>query len=175
MSPKPRRAGSSPSNTEVSETRDAFWHNVVQEFLTSLSILYARHEAGAAETDNIFDGRLAVITSLGTRIPIGGVYPLFACSLSATGAERTLSREVECSVFQIETPEGESFTLPLSEVRSFHALSAELIERIKAETGAPDDEGESMPFGFAAFTSLARERSTLPSLPFFTGPDFPPP
>jgi len=155
-------------------TRELFWQNVVREMLTSLSVLHAKLEAQPPQDpaeENIFDGRVAVVTTLGARIPIGSVTPLFACGIAETAAERALSQDVECTVFQIETPEGEVFTLPLQEIRSIHALSHELIEQIKAATGGGDPA--EMPFGFAAFTSLARSRQAPVWSPVFTGPDFP--
>lgn len=105
-----------------------------------------------------FDGRLAVIVGNGTRIPIAAVFPLFACGVPGSAAERSLSGAVECTVFQIHTPSGEVYTLPLHEIRGFHALSDELMaELVKAgqEQQESEDEPEK-PFGFAAFTSLAR-------------------
>lgn len=111
----------------------------------------------------LFDGRLAVITTLGNRIPIADVHPLFACGVTHNSDERSLATAVECTVFQIRTPPGEVFTLPLSEIRGFHSLSPELVERLQRQaeaqlnhlTGGPDAETQQ-PFGFAAFTSLAK-------------------
>jgi hypothetical protein len=169
----------------IAQTRELFWHNVTRELLTSLSIAYASRSDEHREDDQ-FDGRLGVITTNGARIPIGAVYPLFACSLAGTDAERALSMEVECTVFQIETPEGQVFTLPVHEIRAIHSLSATLMEQIKAQAeaqaaaqagGEGTDEGEDgqgMPFGFAAFTSLERSRRQPQSMPMpFVGPDFP--
>lgn len=170
----------------IAQTRELFWHNVTRELLTSLSIAYASRTDEHPEDDQ-FDGRLGIITANGTRIPIGAVYPLFACSLAGTDAERALSMEVECTVFQIETPEGQVFTLPVHEIRAIHSLSATLMEQIKAQAQAQsaarsgDDgdesgEGEGMPFGFAAFTSLERSRRQPQMMPTpFIGPDFPVP
>lgn len=160
---------------KIAATRELFWHNVVRELLMSLSVMWAqRSEAEAPGEDDVFDGRIAIVTTHGTRIAIGAVYPLFACSLADTDDDRTLSTEVECTVFQIETPEGEAFTLPLHEIRAFHSLSAGLMEQIKsASQQAQPQAGEEMPFGFAAFTSLARSRrAPPPELPseIITGP-----
>ncbi|GJQ30555.1 MAG: hypothetical protein HBSAPP03_24390 [Phycisphaerae bacterium] len=153
---------------KIAATRELFWHNVVREFLMSLSVMWAQrseHDEGTAEgeaaAEDVFDGRIAIITTQGARIAVGAVYPLFACSLSDTADDRTLSTEVECTVFQIETPEGQAFTLPLHEIRAFHSLSAGLMEQIKSaaqESQAEGQNGEDMPFGFAAFTSLAKAR-----------------
>lgn len=180
-----RPPASPPMSIEsVVHTRELFWHNVTRELLTSLSIAFASRGEHVNPDDDQFDGRLGVITATGARIPIGAVYPLFACSLSGTDAERALSTEVECTVFQIETPEGQVFTLPVHEIRAIHSLSAALMEQIKAQaeaqsaaqSGGGEDDGQSegMPFGFAAFTSLERARRQPGAAPLpFVGPDFP--
>lgn len=178
-------AGPPASLKDVARTRELFWHNVTRELLTSLSIAYASRGDDVHPEDDQFDGRLGVITATGARIPIGAVYPLFACSLASTDAERALSTEVECTVFQIETPEGQVFTLPVHEIRAIHSLSAALMEQIKAQAeaqsaaqsgGSEEHEGETMPFGFAAFTSLERARRQAPPMVSpFVGPDFPVP
>lgn len=147
----------------VTSARELFWQNVMREMLTSLSVLTAskesRHSAATDATGqplrpDMFDGRLAVFTALGQRIPIAGVYPLFACGIQTSDADKALSMAVECTVFQIHTPGGEVFTLPLHEIRSFHSLSEELIEQLKHAGGGEEPQQE--PFGFAAYTSLAR-------------------
>jgi hypothetical protein len=147
----------------VTSARELFWQNVMREMLTSLSVLTAskqsRHAAATDAAGNplhpdMFDGRLAVFTTLGQRIPIAGVYPLFACGIQTSDADKALSMAVECTVFQIHTPGGEVFTLPLHEIRSFHSLSEELIEQLKHAGGGEEPQQE--PFGFAAYTSLAR-------------------
>lgn len=181
------RPPAEPSMTikDVARTRELFWHNVTRELLTSLSIAFASRGEKVRPEDDQFDGRLGVITTTGARIPIGAVYPLFACSLSGSDAERTLSTEVECTVFQIETPEGQVFTLPVHEIRAIHSLSAALMEQIKAQAeaqsaaqagGGDAMDAETMPFGFAAFTSLERaRRQPAPASSPFVGPDFPVP
>ncbi len=105
-----------------------------------------------------FDGRMAVITQLGVRIAIADVYPLFACSIGETAVERALSEDVQCSVFQIRTPQGEVFTLPVHEIRAFHSLSGELMRQIAAASSREDSDGlkTTVPFGFGAYTSLAK-------------------
>jgi len=121
------------------------------------------HEEAEIEEASLFDGRLAVITTLGNRIPIADVHPLFACGVTHNSDARSLATAVECTVFQIRTPPGEVFTLPLSEIRGFHSLSPELIEKLQRQaeaqlnhmSGGPDEENQQ-PFGFAAFTSLAQ-------------------
>jgi hypothetical protein len=109
----------------------------------------------------LFDGRLAVITRRGERIPIADVFPLFACGID-TPRERVLSLALECTVFQIRTPAGEVYTLPLHEMGSFQALTPELMRRLsqmarKRQEQETGEKGLQQPFGFAAFTSLARE------------------
>ncbi|MDX2131485.1 MAG: hypothetical protein SFY69_05495 [Planctomycetota bacterium] len=154
-------AGQGYAMEQLLRTRELFWHNVVQEILTGLSVLHAKRTSGDSAGADVFDGRIAVITAHGARVPIGAVYPLFACAVSTSEQERALSTAVECTVFQIETPEGHAFTLPLHEIRAVHALSAELMERIKgasSDSASPEEAREEMPFGFAAFTSLARSR-----------------
>jgi hypothetical protein len=169
--------------SRVHGVRELFWTNVIREMLTTLSTAAMQrdaHHAAAnrqimtsvidtpegriAETtiapqppeDHLFDGRLAVITAQGTRIPIAGVFPLFACGIGGSARERELSIAVECTVFQIRTPTGEVYTLPLHEIRGFHALTPELVETLKAQAASQDDPDRDEPFGFAAFTSLAR-------------------
>ncbi|MBM4107377.1 MAG: hypothetical protein FJ255_00940 [Phycisphaerae bacterium] len=144
----------------VAALRELFWHNVVRETLTSLSMLSARAESRTGGTpdpaDQILDGRLAVITNAGERIPIAHVTPLFACGVPGTEAQRALSIAVECTVFQITAPSGEQYTLPLHEIRGVHALTDELMKQLHEESRAQSGAGLGEPFGFAAFTSLAR-------------------
>jgi hypothetical protein len=107
----------------------------------------------------LFDGRLAVILKNGERVPIADVFPVFACGINAP-VNRPLMTAVECSVFQIRTPQGQVFTVPLHEIRGFHALTPELIQRISATSRRQRRRAEvpeEMPFGFAAFTSLSRD------------------
>ncbi|MCA9280272.1 MAG: hypothetical protein H6815_05835 [Phycisphaeraceae bacterium] len=155
--------------------RSLFWLNVMREILTSLAseslrrpqleasdLLQAAGDVESVEyedEDNMFDGRLAVLTHAGERIPIADVQPIMTAGPNTTGDERELSMTVECTVFQITTPTGEIFTLPLEEMRGFHALTPQLMDRIKQsargqEIGVSSDGAE--PFGFAAFTSLAK-------------------
>ncbi|MEL6499024.1 MAG: hypothetical protein AAF937_01675 [Planctomycetota bacterium] len=163
--------------------RELFWQNVIREMLTALSTAAMRRDAQvqaakrkvmttSIETadgtiseaviapeppeDNLFDGRLALITTQGTRIPIAGVMPMFACGINTSDHARRLSVAVECTVFQVRTPTGEVYTLPLHEVRGFHALTPELVDTLKAQA-APVMPTTDEPFGFAAFTSLARD------------------
>ncbi|MCC5786703.1 MAG: hypothetical protein JJU33_08395 [Phycisphaerales bacterium] len=144
---------------EVMARRELFWHNVMRDFLMGMSMMSVKRASAPYDPEveqthkSTFDGRIGVITTLGARIPIGEVHPMFACSISGTEAERRLSEEVQCTVFQIRTPSGEIHTLPLHEMRSLHALTPELIEAIEAQM-EQNGTDKSKPFGFAAFTSL---------------------
>jgi len=153
---------------DVVMARELFWNNVIREILTALSTLAIAGADAAAEgalplapgvspTDPL-DGRLALVTSAGERIPIAEVYPLFACGIPGSESERVLSMAVECTVFQVRTPAGEVYTLPLHEIRGFHALTQDLMNQIsQAAAGANPGTGE--PFGFAAFTELSRSQA----------------
>lgn len=180
---------------QVILARELFWHNVIREILTSLSVLSLKtkrrvtlpppddspqtetHEpADSAEDDSdprhshgspppkappppdMFDGRLAIVTRLGDRIPIAEVFPLFACGIGDTSGQRALSIAVECTIFQIRTPSGEVYTLPLQEIRGFHSLSEDIMRQLEEATRSSGSGPEKeAPFGFAAFTSLARD------------------
>ena len=89
------------------------------------------------------------------------MYPLFACGIQTSDADKALSMAVECTVFQIHTPGGEVFTVPLHEIRAFHSLSEQLIDEIKQASTEHGGGDQQEPFGFAAYTSLAR--TNLPS------------
>lgn len=147
-----RSAPPSPRAESTLALRTLFWHNVVREMLTSLSALIATQNQPVQ-----LDGRMAILTHAGERIPIAEVHPLFACSITGTQAERDLSGAVQCSVFRVVTPTGEAFTMPISEVRAFHSLTDELQRRIEEEMGGIES-GQDEPFGFAAYTDMARQR-----------------
>lgn len=107
---------------------------------------------------SLFDGRLAIVTRGGDRIGIAAVTPILSCG-PFERASRSLANVVACSAFEIRSPEGNVFTLPLSEIRAFHTVTPELLERLTASArkrlqrrGGQVQE----PFGFAAFTSVAR-------------------
>ncbi|MGD9789413.1 MAG: hypothetical protein AB7Q00_05945 [Phycisphaerales bacterium] len=105
----------------------------------------------------LFDGRLAVITTLGQRIPIAEVSPVFACGVPGPGGKHWLSTAIECTVFEIRTPAGEVFTLPVHEIRAFHSLTDELMQKlVESSREEAGETAQEAPFGFAAFTSLAR-------------------
>lgn len=202
--PPPGQHGSRPS--EVLAARELFWHNVIREILTSLSMICAlRPREGDEETEDgqerlaeasmeegspegaganggdgrprfdpmLFDGRLAVMTEQGERVAIADVFPLFACGINAP-SERGLSLALECTVFQIRTPGGQVYTLPLHEIRTFHALTPELMQRLEKvsrrrqrQMGTPEEQQQ--PFGFAAFTSLVQGAPR----PLEPAPEFP--
>lgn len=133
------------------ELRTLFWQNVVQEMLVSFP-------ERAARRPEIADGRLGLMTRGGERVAIGKVVPLFTLSVPANPELRALSVAVQCSVFEIHTPDGEVVTLPLEEIRGVHSLSEELVEQLKEVSQARQIESGEEPFGFAAFTSMAREQ-----------------
>ncbi|HZW09904.1 MAG TPA: hypothetical protein VFF69_08365, partial [Phycisphaerales bacterium] len=156
---------------------ELFWQNVMREMLTSLSMQRARLMAEREATSRQltqhgqelppmgppegFDGRMAVVTALGERIPIADITPLFACSIGGTQLERALSEDVQCTIFQIHTPTGEVYTFPVQEIRGFRALTEDAMRSLEREArAAAEAAGEEavgrVPFGFAAFTSLAR-------------------
>lgn len=151
---------------DVAQAREIFWQNVMREMLTSLAMESALRPATSERENptnddgsNMLDGRLAVITAQGQRIPIAAVIPLLACSISSSQRDRLLSTDLQCSVYQIATPAGEVYTLPLHEIRGFHALSEDLMQQLEqAAVDQGTHEKPSMPFGFEAFTSVARSR-----------------
>lgn len=133
----------------LEHTRTVFWQNVVREMLVALPALASTHP-------QVLDGRIAILTRGGERIPIAGVEALFPCSLAAPETIQ-LCMAVQCTVFNIRTPTGEVFTLPLEEIRAIHSLTDELVRQIEEAVEGLNAEGEQAPFGFAAFTSLARQ------------------
>ncbi|MGE3107644.1 MAG: hypothetical protein AB7G11_17030 [Phycisphaerales bacterium] len=143
----PSRERPAENLRNIQLSRDLYWENVVREMLTGLSMMQG-------QPAEMFDGRIAVLTRGGERIPIADVFPMFACALTNSAEERAFSVAVECTVFRIRTPSGEAFTLPLQEIRGLHALTPELVKRLEQESlerlGAP--EASSTPFGFAAYT-----------------------
>jgi hypothetical protein len=155
--------------TETQAYRELFWQNVLREVLVSLIMLRVPTEhavplPGPVPEPNpaaVLDGRLGLITMTGQRIPIAAVYPVFSASVPSTSKTLTLSAILQSTVFQIHTPGGEVYTLPLHEIRGFHALTEELMDQLAASArshgeGAQADGSEVEPFGFAAFTSMAR-------------------
>ncbi len=165
---------------QVAQVRELFWHNVVREMLMGLSVMSLQRsrlpgieaqridtpegsvQTADPEADDMFDGRLAIITALGQRVPIADVQPLFACSINTDDASRALSADVQCSVFRIVTPSGETYTLPVHEIRGMHSISPELLQRLEtaAEAQQRDRGDPDQPFGFAAFTRTKRQEAT---------------
>ncbi len=162
-----------PSQTKA--YRELFWQNFIREVLVSL--IAAQSQAtqelrekpaapDAANADAMSDGRMGIITQHGQRIPIARIFPVFAQSIEPCDAhaprEVELAQILQCTIFQIETPGGEVYTLPLHEVRGFHALSEQLMEQIanRARRQRPkqrkNEPEQPEPFGFAAFTRTAR-------------------
>jgi len=155
--------------------RELFWSNVVREILMSLWAASERPSsptpekdspetpAAAAHAANLLDGRFSVVTNTGLRVPIAQVQPVFGCGvLGKQHREQWLSQAVECTVFQIRTPQGEVFTLPVHAVRAFHSLSEESMDQLGRSGTQGEEDGPEAPFGFAAYTSLARSASTTP-------------
>lgn len=182
------------SASHAADLREAFWHDMCREILTTLSAEGLRRREKSPGIDlpdggqmvssvspappepELFDGRMAVLTHGGERIAIGEVYPMLACGISGDEADRAVSQAVECSIFQIKTPAGELWTIPVHEIRAFHALTPELMKQIEQagrqnrsrRSGSTDRD---MPFGFEAYTSLAKgERDRQGADPYYSPP-----
>ena len=155
--------------------RDVFWNNVVREILMALASAAAASSgrlgtgpsaanASTSPVDDLFDGRMGVITTLGQRIPIADITPVFACSMSGCEADRSRSSDVQCTVYRITTPTGESYTLPISQITGVHSLSEALMDQLENETMEEVDETKNrIPFGFGAYTSLAQSEARADS------------
>lgn len=141
------------SARDLLAVRDLFWHNVVREMLGALAVVAEKHP-------QVMDGRFAVLTHRGERIPIGRVEPVFAYTMRDSRSNRRNSTAVQQTVFRVATPEGEVFTLPVQEIRGFHELTPELLAQIQqAEEEQQKASGASeppRPFGFAAFAALPK-------------------
>lgn len=144
---------------QLAALREMFWCNVARDMLTNLSVLSQRQP-------ELFDGRFAVLTRAGERIAIAQIEPLFACSVAGEQSERDLSAAVQCTVFRVQTPAGEVFTLPVHEVRALHALTPQLLERLQREHAEEASESGpetgTEPFGLAAFAALPKAPSWPP-------------
>ncbi len=153
--------------------RELFWQNFIREVLVSLIAAQAqatqelREKSKSPEANNgevTSDGRMGIITEQGQRIPIARIFPVFAQSMEVCDQhppqEVELAQILQCTIFQIETPSGEVYTLPLHEIRGFHALSEKLMDQIanRARRQRPrrNEPEQAEPFGFAAFTKTAR-------------------
>lgn len=145
-----------PLATDPRETkllREMLWHNVVREMLCALCL--ETGQADATGKPRVLDGRLTIITFRGERIPIGAVRPLMNFGVGRTREEKMLSMMLQGTVFQIVTPDGDVFTLPIHEIRGLHALSESIMQQLQAAAESSEGEQPGVPFGFAAFTSLA--------------------
>lgn len=162
--PQPDSNASMPPASRIQARRDVFWQNVCKEILMALASAAAESsgrlgtgpsaaQASTSPVDQLFDGRMGVITTLGQRIPIADVTAVFSCSMPANDLDRSISTDVQCSIFRITTPTGETYTLPLSQIIGVHSVSQSLIEQLE-DQNEPEEDG--VPFGFAAYTSLAR-------------------
>lgn len=166
-----KRSASEPPELQLDPVqftalRDIFWQNVVREMLTGLMV-------AAEKRPELLDGRFAILTHAGERIPIAQVSPVFGFSVRSSKSEQETSTAVQMTVFRIATPDGEVFTLPLPEIRGFHELTPELLARIQQAEDAADkaagggeDDAEARPFGFAAFQALPKlPQNPAPSHP----------
>ena len=147
--------------------RDVFWQNVCREILMALAAAAAQSsgrldtgpsaaESSTSPIDELFDGRMGVITHLGQRIPIADVVPVFSFSVPDCAEDRSRSNDVQCTVFRITTPTGETYTLPITQIVGVHTLSASLIEQLEESQNNGENEADRIPFGFSAYTSMAR-------------------
>jgi hypothetical protein len=139
-----------PTIQRLGELREVYWQNVIREMLVAFSVL-------ASSNADIIDGRVSIITSLGERIPVAGVEPLFPCSVVDDPKSHALCMAVQCTVFNIRTPVGEIVTLPLREIISVRVLSDELLKQLEAASSGAAKDNHGEPFGFAAYTSLAKQ------------------
>ncbi len=138
----------------LAESRTLFWQNVVREILLTFPLL-------ASERPEVADGRIGLLTHAGERIPLGAVEPMFPCSIASPQAMQ-LCMAVQATVFNIRTPTGEVFTLPLHEIRAVHSLTDELMKELEEEARRLNTDAEGAePFGFAAYTSLARQQESV--------------
>lgn len=150
---KPNEEALAVDAAQLSSLRDLFWHNIVREILGGLISV-------SAKRPELLDGRFAVLTHGGERIPIAQVTPLFGFTVRGSENERQTSAAIQMTVFRVATPDGEVFTLPVTEIRAFHELTPELLSRLQQaeneEARAAGDDRESTPFGFAAFQALPK-------------------
>lgn len=171
--PHPAEASVSmvPQAVRVQARRDQFWSNVVRDTLMAMATAAASSSARLSPTPSaaqhsiipvadLFDGRMGIITSLGQRIPIADIFPVFACSAVGSKEDRSRSADVQCTIFRITTPTGETYTLPISHIIGIHSLSEDLVRQLEAATEDLQDEDrqgiEGLPFGFGAYTALSR-------------------
>ena len=158
----PKGARATPDRVQA--VRELFWQNVIREILASLVMLSLKVSStggattGADGAERALDGRLGLITANGQRIPIARILPVFSATMGRSPSQITLSAILESTVFQVHTPGGEVYTLPIQEVRGFHALTEQLMTELEKNARAGGGADGEEPFGFAAFTSLSRTR-----------------
>ncbi len=160
-----------PQAIRVQARRDQFWSNVVRDSLMAMATAAASSSSRLSPTPSaaqhsilpvadLFDGRMGIITSLGQRIPIADIFPVFACSAVGSQKDRERSADVQCTVFRITTPSGETYTLPISHIIGIHSLSEDLVRQLEAATEDIQDDdqegGSGLPFGFGAYTALSK-------------------
>lgn len=159
---------------DMAALRDAFWSNVVRDMLNALVML-------RQQQPELFDGRFAVLTKGGERIPIAELTPVFAVTVADSDIDLETSMAVQCTVFRVQTPSGEVFTVPLQEIRALHTMTPALLDRLQraavrdrprrrsarrgpgAERADEDDDDDRQPFGFAAFTALPKPAIVQPA------------
>lgn len=162
--PAPAHQPLVPSVTRVQARRDVFWQNVCREILMSLAAAAAESsgrlgtgpsdaQSSTSPVSELFDGRMGVITTQGQRIPIADVSSVFSCSMPSDELDRSISSDVQCTIFRITTPTGETYTMPVSQIVGIHSVSDSLIEQLEEQNEESED---GVPFGFAAYTSLAK-------------------
>jgi hypothetical protein len=147
------------SPSQIRALREVFWQNVLREILVSLATISQRRSNARTDDDHAadaLDGRLGLILGSGKRLSITDVFPVFAAGVGKSSRDRALSAAVECTVFQVRSVEGEVFTIPLSQIRGFHTLDEALMARIQEAARSQGEDGQGEPFGFAAYTSLAK-------------------
>lgn len=172
--PNPGQPAIAHTASMVQARRDVFWQNVTREVLMAMAAAAAANTGritatpkGAANSpspvSDMFDGRMGIITTLGQRIPIADVIPVFAVSKPGCAEDRLRSNDVQCSVFRISTPTGESYTLPIHHIAGIHSMSEALANQLEAAARDMEDkdaDGNRLPFGFAAYTSLAKSETS---------------
>ncbi|MGP1309519.1 MAG: hypothetical protein ACTS27_04900 [Phycisphaerales bacterium] len=141
-----------PTMNRLAELRNVYWQNVTREMLAAFAMLVRKD-------GEIGDGRVSVMTTQGERVPVSDIEPLFPCSVVDNERDRQLCMAVQCTVFNIRTPVGEIVTLPLHEITSVRVLSNDLLKQLEAAASRVSPGDESEPFGFAAYTSLAKQEA----------------
>lgn len=157
------------SPRQVLELRQLLWTNLLRETLSALCMETERLERArrdGAEPDggaHPLDGHVALMTATGERIQVAGVKPAMQFAVARTAHERQVAMALDSTIFQIRTPAGDIFTLPVSEVTGIHGLSDSIMRQLQAAERPSDEGQEAQPFGFAAYTSVARGSEEPPS------------